>query len=150
MMSILHFGHNFHVYNHSKHKILSHVADPYLIPLVDGINPACPIVIEFDHSAVTFVPDIVKEYFRIDNMPIGATYTSSTLEYVFKSTASSDVAISYSLNSEGSIDTFADVDITGPVITKDTAPNTGMATNNTDFAPTDARTFSVILREFAL
>ena len=58
------------------------VNNPRLIPLVDGIHPTCPIIIEVDSSSLTLAGSL--SYYRIDNMPIGATYTSSTLAWNFK------------------------------------------------------------------
>ena len=61
------------------------IADPYVIPLVAGVAAATPIVIEFNHSGETLAAS--SEYFRITNMPTGATYTSSTFAWAYKSTS---------------------------------------------------------------
>ena len=57
-------------------------ADPYVIPLVAGVLTTCPITIDFDYSAVTIANSI--EFFRITNMPAGASYTSTTLAWAYK------------------------------------------------------------------
>ena len=61
------------------------VGDPYLIPLVDGVASTCPIEIDFDYSGEDIVAN--SEYFRIDNMPTGANYTSSAFAWAYKSTS---------------------------------------------------------------
>ena len=120
-----------------------HVATPYLIPLVDGVDPACPIVIEFDYLSVP--PTVIERYFRIDNMPTGATYTSSTLAWTFNRDTDSGASWQYKLSSDGLISAFADIDISLASIKKDTAPDMGVSTVDADFVSTNARTLGFYL-----
>ena len=117
------------------------VADPYLIPLVDGVAPDCPISIEFDYSDVEL--DIVLLYFRIDNMPTGASYTSSTIAWTFRNPSVDSARIQYGLSSNGLVTDFRDLDIKSPYISKDMGMGMGTVTDDTDFTSTDARTFGI-------
>ena len=130
--------------------------DPYVIPLVAGVTAATPIVIAFDHSGEALANS--NEYFRIDNMPTGASYTSSTLAWVYKSdsglgttgmnlredgatptpaTPSASKEILISIGSRGSLDC-------GVAFNESCDMNT--ITNDTDIMPTGGRTVAFALR----
>ena len=116
-----------------------------VIPLVDGVDPACPIVIDFNHSAIAIAG--AAEFFRITNMPNGATYTSSTFAWTYKGTAISGARIRFSLRNDGL--TFHDPDVAANIqssfIAKGTEPDMGMETIDDDFVATAARTFVLSL-----
>ena len=114
---------------------------PYLIPLVNGVDPACPIIIEFNHSAVMLAGS--SEYFRIDNLPSGASYTSSTFAWTFKSATRGTDSLRYGLSSDGLINTPADLDIQSASLTK--AMDMNVVIDNTDFDPTTLRTVGFYL-----
>ena len=123
---------------------LGTAASPYLIPLVAGVPSTCPIDIDFDHSGEPLVGD--EEYFRIDNMPTGASYTSSTLAWTFKSVVDGRATIQYRLNSDGStVESAFDGDVLPDPIAKANVPDMGAITVDTDFAPTNLRTLGFFL-----
>ena len=126
--------------------------DPYVIPLVDGVLTTCPIEIDFDHSAVAFA--VGGEYFRIDNMPTGASYTSSTLAWDFKSTTDDGVGLVLRRRIDGEIPGAASVGrITTTVfngamicgVAQNESCNMNTYTDDTTVMPTSARTFWFVL-----
>ena len=125
-------------------------ADPYLIPLVAGVAPACPIEIEFDYSAVEV--NSVSDYLRIDNMPTGANYTSSTVAWDFKDDSvvfsvslRIDGEIPDTLVSDGRIDTFPLKSASNCGMANDESCVMSTETSDTNFVPTNARTLGLSL-----
>ena len=123
---------------------------PYLIPLVNGLNPACPIVIELDHSGEDIVAN--SEHFRIDNMPTGASYTSHTLAWTYKSaSALSNTGVQF--REDGATPTIANprdpkeirtlIDHRGAMVCGVSADGScamSTKTNDVDIMPTGGRT----------
>ena len=129
--------------------------DPYVIPLVDGVAPACPIEIDFDHSGETLTGG--DEYFRIDNMPTGASYTSSTFAWDYKG-GSSVGNIVLNLRTDGATTTpaspIASTSIRFTInarasltcgVARDESCAMNTVTDDTNFMPTTARTFAFFL-----
>ena len=129
-------------------------ASPYLIPLIDGVLTTCPIEIAFDHSAVD--PVFIIEYFRIDNMPTGASYTSSTVAWVYKGATAGGSAFAVARRVDGEIPTSA---VTlgrqlysvakGQMICgagSDASCAMGTKIDNADLISTSARTFGLFLQ----
>ena len=124
--------------------------DPYVIPLVAGVNSVTPIVIEFDHSGETIVMS-TNEHFRIDNMPTGASYTSSIIEWTFKAGAGFFILLrKVDGETPSSTDTTGRVGRTiirssadcGSGSDESCAMNT--ETDDTTLMPTSARTFGLL------
>ena len=130
--------------NSAQANVASNSMGVNFIPLVDGVDPACPIVIEFDHSDETAAFGVV--YFSIENMPTGASYTSSTFAWTFKSTITSG-SMRLLLRSDGQsfISTAVAPNIRSSRLFKGTAADMGTETIDDDFVATAARTFVVAL-----
>ena len=112
-------------------------ADPYLLE-VESVTSVCPINIAFNHSiAIT----TTSEVFRIDNMPAGASYTSSAIAWAFKDSTPNTAFIKYQLSSDGSLTAIGDVDVTSATISKMTDGDMGTLTDDTDLATSDTNTF---------
>ena len=117
------------------------VADPYIIPLVDGVASTCPITIEIDNSDAR---SLRSGYFRIDNMPAGASYTSSTIAWAYDPDFSPGAAYTnVFIDSAGMItsDLNKHIRILSIQKTADASMDMGTSTDETDLVPTGARTF---------
>ena len=133
-------------------------SDPYLIPLVDGVPTTCPIVIDFDHSGEDITGG--TEYFRITNMPTGASYASSTLAWDFKDAALSTDSVSLNLREDGATPGPADdkeiaytsngkgARICGDANNESCAMNTQIG--EVAIMPTGARTVAFVIYNLAL
>ena len=125
---------------------------PYIIPLVAGVASTCPIVINFDHSGETVTSG--TEYFRIDNMPTGANYTSHTFAWNFKGSAGalSELILWRRIDggipvgfTPGWIQTDVRKGLSGCGVAGNEPCAMSTATNDTTLMPTTARTFWFVL-----
>ena len=114
-------------------------SDPYLIPLIDGVLTTCSIEIEFDHLGKTLTGGLTDVYFHIDNMPIGASYTSSTFAWTLNSATISGETLQFRISSNGLL---SNLDIAFSVI-KGREPDMGMVIHDSNLSPTDGRTFGL-------